>query len=238
VSVKAGPSEVAEFGLREVMVGAGAAIVNGNPLVVVLPESTVTVTVLAVAIRVVETGAVSCVALINVVVNAVVFQRTTAPDVKPVPFTVSVNAGPPAVAEFGLREVIVGAAAIVNGNPLVVLLPESTVTETLPTAAIRLAETEAVSWLALTKVVARDVVFQRTTALDAKPLPFTVRVNAGPPAVAEFGLREVIAGDWQSDFPAKNTNATVRASAGLKRRPVIVTASATTEGRYLHRGAI
>jgi hypothetical protein len=59
MSVKAGPPEVAEFGLREVIVGAGAAIVNGNPLVVVPAESTVTVTVLAVAIRVAETGAVS-----------------------------------------------------------------------------------------------------------------------------------------------------------------------------------
>jgi hypothetical protein len=179
------------------------------------------------------------VALTNAVVNAVVFHRTIAPDAKPLPFTVSVNAGPPAVAEFGSREAIAGgAAAIVNGNPLVVLLPESTVTEALPAAAIRVAETEAVSWLALTKVVARDVAFHRTTALDAKPLPFTVRVNVGAPAVAEFGLREVMAGDWQSDFPAKHTNATVRASAGLKRRPVIVSASAATEGRGLHRGAI
>jgi hypothetical protein len=59
VSVKAGPPEVAEFGLREVITGAGEAIVNGNPLVVAPAESTVTVAVPAVAIRFAGTEAVS-----------------------------------------------------------------------------------------------------------------------------------------------------------------------------------
>jgi hypothetical protein len=143
------------------------------------------------------------------------------------------------VAEFGLREVIAGGGtAIVNGNPLVVVDPENTVTEALPAATIKLAETEAVSWLALTKVVGSDVAFHCTTALDVKPRPFTVRMKPGPPAVVEFGLREVMAVDWQSDFPAKHTNATARASAGLKRRPVIEDASAAPEGCRLHHGAI
>jgi hypothetical protein len=133
------------------------------------------------------------------------------------------KAGPPAVAEFGLREVITaGGAEIVNCSPVGVVVPESTVTEALATTAIRLAETEAVSWLALTKVVVRGVPFHSTTASDAKPLPFTVRMKPGPPAVAEFGLREVMPGDWQNDFPARHTNAAVKASAGRKRRPVII----------------
>lgn len=223
MSVKAAAPAVAEFGLREVIAGGGAAIVNGNPLVVIPPEKTVTEALPTAAIRFAGTEAVSWVALTKVVVNAVVFHRTTAPDANPLPFTVSVNAGAPAVAELGLSDVIAGGGTvIVNGNPLVVVDPESTVTVALPAAAIRLAETEAVSWLGLTKVVVRDVAFHRTTAVDAKPLPFTVRMKPAPPAVAEFGLREVIAGDWQSDFPAIDTNATVRASAGLKRKPVIV----------------
>jgi len=117
-----------------------------------------------------------------------------APDPKPLPFTVRVNAGVPAVAEFGLSEVIAGGAAIANAKPLVVMPAESTVTVALPAVAIKLAGTGAVSWPELTKVVVRAVAFQRTAAPDAKALPFTVSVKVGPPAVAEFGLKDVIAG--------------------------------------------
>jgi len=37
-------------------------------------------------------------------------------------------------------------------------------------------------------------VFHRTTAPVIKLLPFTAKVKAAPPAVAELGLRDVIAG--------------------------------------------
>ena len=50
-----------------------------------------------------------------------------------------------------------------------------------------LAVTAAVTCEALTNVVLRDEPFHCTVAPDTKPLPFTVRVNAGPPAVALFG---------------------------------------------------
>ena len=53
-------------------------------------------------------AAVSCVELTNVVVRAALFQRTTDPDTKLVPLTVSVNADPPAVALLGTSEVSVG----------------------------------------------------------------------------------------------------------------------------------
>jgi hypothetical protein len=43
----------------EVIVGGGALIVNGNPLVVTLPESTVIVALPALPINVAETVAVS-----------------------------------------------------------------------------------------------------------------------------------------------------------------------------------
>ena len=44
---------------------------------------------------------------------ALPFQFTVEPETKLVPFTVSVNCGPPAVAQVGLSELIVGTARIV-----------------------------------------------------------------------------------------------------------------------------
>ena len=52
--------------------------------------------------------AVSCVPLTKVVVRLASFHRTIDPFTKFVPVTVRVNAGEPAVAEAGLRPVIVG----------------------------------------------------------------------------------------------------------------------------------
>src|ERR1035441_4150982 len=60
------------------------------------------------------TAADSLVALTNVVVRAAFPNVTVAPERNPVPFTVRVKAGPPAVAELGLRLVIVGLGLIVN----------------------------------------------------------------------------------------------------------------------------
>lgn len=77
--------------------------------------------------------------------SAVVFHRITAPVTKLVPFTVSVKAGPPAVAEVGAREVIVGGGLIVNDDPLLVTLPERTVTVAEPAVVTRVAGMAAVS---------------------------------------------------------------------------------------------
>ena len=53
--------------------------------------------------------AVTCVADTNVVVRLMPPKLTAEPVMNPVPLTVSVKAGPPAVAELGLRLVMVGA---------------------------------------------------------------------------------------------------------------------------------
>ena len=66
-----------------------------------------------------------------------------------------------------------------------------TLTVAEPDAAIRLAGTAAVSWLALTKVVVSGVPFHRTPAPLTKPEPLAVRVNDAPPAVAVLGARLV-----------------------------------------------
>jgi hypothetical protein len=78
----------------------------------------------AVAMRAAGTVAVSCVAETNVVVNAVPLQFTVEPLTKLVPLTVKVNPGPPAVAQVGLSEVIVGAALMVITKVAVALLQE------------------------------------------------------------------------------------------------------------------
>jgi hypothetical protein len=92
-----------------------AAIVN-----VLAPDvpphgvTTVIEAVPAVAMRADGTVAVSCVAETNVVVTVVPFHFTVEPETKFVPFTVNVNCAPPAVAQVGLSELIVGVAPIVN----------------------------------------------------------------------------------------------------------------------------
>ena len=70
----------------------------------------------------------------------------------------------------------------------------TTVTETIPAVAMSVDEITAVSWVALTYVVARSAPFQRTMEPVTKLVPFTVRVNAEPPAVADDGLMELSVG--------------------------------------------
>ena len=68
----------------------------------------------------------------------------------------------------------------------------NTVILAVPGAAIKFAGTAAVNWALLTKVVVNPVLFHCTTAVEVKPAPLTVSVKAGPPAVAESGLSEVM----------------------------------------------
>jgi hypothetical protein len=74
--------------------------------------TTVIEAVPAVAMREAGTVAVSCVEE-PLVVSAVPFQFTVEPETKLVPLTVNVNPLPPAVAQVGLSELIVGTALIV-----------------------------------------------------------------------------------------------------------------------------
>ena len=61
-------------------------------------------------------------------------------------------------------------------------LPALTVMVADPDEAIRLAGTEAVNCVALTKVVGRAALFQSTIELEVKPAPLTRRVKAAAPA--------------------------------------------------------
>jgi hypothetical protein len=70
----------------------------------------------------------------------------------------------------------------------------NTLTDAVPATALSAAGIAAVNRVAETYVVVRSAPFQRTTELDTKLVPFTVNVNALPPAVAEVGLRLVATG--------------------------------------------
>ena len=61
----------------------------------------------------------------------------------------------------------------------------------LPAEAIRFAGTAAVSWPPVTNVVLKGEPFHSTMELLTNPVPTATIVNAGPPAVAELGVRLV-----------------------------------------------
>jgi len=144
-------------------------------------------------------AAVNCELLINVVVRFEPFHCTVELPTKLVPFTVSVKAGPPAVALFGLRVVTVGAGPEVIGKFCAFDVPPpgpglTTVTLAVPAVAMSAAAIAAVNCVAEINVVVRFDPFHCTVDVVRKLLPVTVNVNAAPPAVALAGLRLLIEG--------------------------------------------
>ena len=84
---------------------------------------------------------------------------------------------------------------MVNGETPEVSPPGlDTVTEAVPTKAMSAAEISAVNCPEVRNVVGREFEFQFTTEPATKLEPFTVRVNAEPPAVALPGFSTLIAG--------------------------------------------
>src|SRR5204863_5471878 len=120
---------------------------------------------------------------------------TVVPLTRFVPFTVKVYSAPAAVAEFGLwlarrsADLLIVNVAGPDVPPAVV-----TVTLAVPALAIRLAGTVAVTCTPLTYVVVSAVAPHCTVAPLSRLVPFTVKVNPAPPAVAEFGLRLAMVG--------------------------------------------
>ena len=133
------------------------------------------------------------------VIAGLVPKFTVAPATKFVPARVNVKAAPPTVAEVGAREVRVGAeAALIVKDRLPDVPPPGagfvTVTVAVPAVAISAAAIAAVNCVALTNMVVLAAPLNFTTDADTKPVPFTVRVKAAPPAVALVGEREVAVG--------------------------------------------
>jgi hypothetical protein len=130
--------------------------------------TTVIEAVPAVAMRAAGTVAVSCVAETNVVVSGVPFQFTVEPETKLVPFTVNVNCEPPAVAQVGLSEPIVGTARIVITS----------------VALAELQEPAPLLAVIVTLVVAADVGVPEITPV----LVFTLRPGGSGLALNVLGL--------------------------------------------------
>jgi hypothetical protein len=159
--------------------------------------TTVIEAVPAVAIRDAVTVAVSCVEELNAVVSEVPFHFTVEPETKFVPVTLKLNCAPPAVAQVGLSELMVGTALIVNVCALDVPPPGlgfTTVIDAVPAVATRDADTVAVSCVEETKLVARGVAFHFTVEPETKLVPFTVKVKSALPPVVQVGLIEVVVG--------------------------------------------
>jgi hypothetical protein len=116
-----------------------------------------------------ETTAFNCVAPTKVVPSAAPFHCTTAPEAKAVPFTVIVNAGPPAAVEDGLNDVIVGTTVAL----LEAWLPavENTVL---------LVETLALLRIVFESITANTLAVITTTTLFPVATVPNATVTAGP----------------------------------------------------------
>jgi len=123
---------------------------------------------------------------------------TVAPLIKPVPLTVSVNAALPALALAGESELRRGRGLLIVNAAFPDVPPPTpgveTTTFTTPAFAMSADVTAADSCVALTSVVVSAVPLKLTTDAAAKFVPFTVRVNPGPPAVVFEGDSEAIVG--------------------------------------------
>jgi xanthosine utilization system XapX-like protein len=152
----------------------------------------------AVAISPATIAAVNCVVLTNVVVLAAPLNFTTDVDTNPVPFTVSVNPAPPAVALVGEIDVSVGAGLLtVNVCAFDVPPPAGfvTVTFTVPAVTMSPAGTVATICVAVTDDgVIAGFPPKFTAAPLTKPVPVSVNVNAAPPTVPLAGAIEASVG--------------------------------------------
>jgi len=140
-----------------------------------------------------NTVAVICVALTNWLLNGDPLANTVDPESKFAPVTVRVNVAKPAWANDGLNVVMLSPPKIGSETAFDVRwLASRTVMLSDPGVVISDAGTVAVICVALAKTEVNEVDPAKTVMPVAKPLPFTVKVNVLPPALANEGLSDVI----------------------------------------------
>lgn len=143
--------------------------------------------------------------LTKVVVRFKPFHRTAEVETKFEPVTVSVMGAAPWAALAGDIDVRTGAGLFGAGGGALITnesdcempppgLGLDTDTGAKPAAAMSAAGIVAVSCVALTNVVGRSRVFQRTMDPLTKFEPVTVIEKAGPPAVALLGAMDATEG--------------------------------------------
>ena len=205
-TVNVNPAEpaVAPVGEREAMLGRGLPL--PVPVMVKVmafegaPPGFVTITegVPGLATSVAATTAMMKLELSTSVGSTLEPNVTLAPGKKFVPKTLRTNTPDPAATVVGDNEVIVTTGVMTlnvtefEGPP-----PGAgfvTTTAGVPPAAISVVRIAAVSCVMLTKVVVFAAPPKLTTEVGVNPVPFTVNVNAGFPALMFVGEIVVIAG--------------------------------------------
>lgn len=151
-----------------------------------MPPTTFTVTVPAVVMSLAGTLAVSSDEETKVVFSAKPFHWMNSPELNPLPFTASVNAGPPATAELGFSTI--AAELIVNVRVFEGTPPAVTKTLTLPGVRTSLAGICTTTCVADTEVGTSVMLLNDTEVTDARLLPVMVSGNDVEPAVTELGF--------------------------------------------------
>ena len=143
-----------------------------------------------------DKAACSNVELTKVVWRLVPFARTAELLLKFVPVTLSVIAGLPAGLLEGERLLVIGTGLFTTNVVTSDGAPPgfATVTNGVPAAAIALAGIAACNCVWLTNAEDTMLELKVTMEPEVKPLPDSVIVNAGPPAVVLAGLNAPTAG--------------------------------------------
>jgi len=149
---------------------------------------------------------------------------------------VRVNEAPPCSAELGEIWISVGTGSL-TATPEAAEVPPPgagfvTVTWNVPALAMSEALMVAVILVAFTKVVVRGDPAQFTTEVLTKFVPFTVRVNAAPPASALLGASEVMLGLGLSTTKASEPDTPppgLGLVAVMRKVPALVRSVAGTE---------
>ena len=202
VSVKAGPPALVLGGDSDAMLGAGLLTVKLEAALVPPPGAgltTVTRAICPCAMSLAGMAAFNCVALTTVVFRAAPIHITSELETNFLPFTVSVNAAPPAVTLEGESEEIAGTGLLIEKVSAAEVPPPgeglNTTTDAVPAVDMSAALIAAVSFVLLTKVVVRFEPFHCSTDVFTKLLPVAVNVKAGPPAIALEGVNVVREGE-------------------------------------------
>ena len=221
-----------EAGEKKEITGVGGGPdITAKPMALELPPpgaalNTVTFAVVALATLAAGMAAVSRVLLTKVVVRVVPFHCTAEPETKFEPSTVRVKPEAPTMALDGPSAETTGTGLLtVKGAEFEVPPPGPGLTTfmlAVLATATSLAKIDAVSCVLFTNVVERSEPFQRTTEVERKFEPFTVKESDWPPDITAEGDNELILGaelliGWllPSAHPFKNTPRSKPDSKGI-----------------------